>query len=48
MKRKYQVKWYSYGLTEECSRNFFTQIVAYLFALYISRRQQTQVTIKVI
>lgn len=45
MKKKYQLKWYSYGLTQECSRNFFTLIGAYIYACYITKTQCTKITI---
>lgn len=45
MKRKYQVRWYEYGLTVERSRNFFTEIGAWLFAKSISRKQHTKAII---
>ena len=28
MKRRYQVRYYEYGLTMECRRNFFTKFAA--------------------
>ena len=34
MKRRYQVRWYEYNLTQPRSRNFFTEIGARVFALY--------------
>lgn len=35
MKRKYEVRWYEYNLTEERRRRFFTKIAATLFAKYL-------------
>ena len=46
MKRKYQVRWYEYGLTIERRRNFFTKFVAEVFAYYIQRLHQTKVRIR--
>lgn len=46
MKRKWKATWYNYGLTEECSRIFFTAIGAYLFARSIAKKQHTKVTIE--
>lgn len=46
MKKSWKATWYNYGLTQECSRNFFTLIGAYIFARHIARKQHTQVRIK--
>lgn len=35
MKRKYEVKWYAFNLTERQSRKFFTEAGANLFAWWI-------------
>ena len=35
MKRKYEVKWYELGMTNERCRRFFTKICAIFFAAYI-------------
>lgn len=35
MKRKYEVRWYEYNLTEEKRRKFFTEIGAAMFATYL-------------
>ena len=35
MKGKYQVRWYEYNLTQPRSRNFFTEIGAQLFRLWL-------------
>lgn len=45
MKRRYQVRWYEYGLTIERSRNFFTATGAWIFAKVIAHTQQTKVLI---
>lgn len=38
MKRKYEVSYYEYGLTREIKRRFKTDLLAYLYALYIYYR----------
>jgi hypothetical protein len=45
MKRKYQVRWYEYNLTNERSRKFFTEWGAVLFAYYIGKRQNAKARI---
>lgn len=35
MKRKYEVRWHEYNLTEEKRRKFFTKLGAIFFASYI-------------
>lgn len=35
MKRKYQVRWYAYNLTEPMYHNFFTEIGATMFYLWL-------------
>lgn len=35
MKRKYEVRWYEYDLTEEKKRKFFTYFAAVLYAAYL-------------
>ena len=35
MKRRYEVKWYAFNLTERKSRKFFTEVGASLFAWWI-------------
>lgn len=39
MKKKYEVRWYEYELTQEKSRKFFTEKGASLFAWYIGYSQ---------
>lgn len=46
MKKKWKATWYSYGLTEECSRNFFTAIGAYIYSHIIAKKQHTKVIIE--
>lgn len=46
MKRKYQVRWYEYGLTIECRRNFFTKFAAVIYAYYVQNLHQTKVRIR--
>lgn len=43
MKRKYQVRWYEYNLTQPRSRNFFTEIGAQIFSLclFIFRKEKS-------
>ena len=35
MRLNYEVRWYEFNLTERCSRKFFTEIGARLFAWYV-------------
>lgn len=35
MKRKFEVRWYEYNLTQEKSKRFFTEPAALLYAWYI-------------
>lgn len=35
MKRKYEVEWYEFNLTERRSRKFFTEGIASLYAWWI-------------
>jgi hypothetical protein len=35
MKKMYQVRWYEYNLTNERHRNFFTEIGAQVFRLWL-------------
>ena len=35
MRYNYEVRWYEFNLTERCSRKFFTEIGARLFAWYV-------------
>jgi hypothetical protein len=35
MKRRYQVRWYNFNLTEPMSRDFFTEIAATIFYLWL-------------
>ena len=43
MKKKYQVRWYHCNLTEPMSRNFFTELGATLFHvwLYYFRKEES-------
>lgn len=38
MKRKYNVEWYDYDLTQPRCRKFFTEVGARLFARYMENR----------
>ena len=42
MKRKYEVRWYEYNLTEERSRKFFTKKGALLFMWYLETFENVQ------
>ena len=35
MKRKFEVRWYEYNLTQEKSKRFFTEPAALFYAWYI-------------
>lgn len=39
MKRKYEVRWYAFNLTERKSRKFFTEWGASLFAWWIEFKE---------
>ena len=42
MKRRYQVRWYHCNLTEPMSRNFFTELGAALFHVWLSFFKKTK------
>lgn len=42
MKRKYRVDWYEYDLTQPCTRRFYTELAAVVFAHFISKCQHTK------
>lgn len=46
MKRKYEVKWYELGMTNERSRRLFTKIGAIFFASYIEAYEYAEPKIK--
>lgn len=46
MKRKYEVRWYSYNLTQEKVRKFFTEIGAFICAAYLKKYEHTEPKIK--
>lgn len=35
MKRRYQVRWYAYNLTEPMYRNFYTEFAATIFYMWL-------------
>lgn len=35
MRTMYEVRWYEFNLTEQCSRKFFTALGAEIFKLYL-------------
>ena len=45
MKRKYEVRWYDYNLTQEQSRRFFTDFAANFFAWYLEYRYEVKIWI---
>lgn len=42
MKRKYEVRWYEYNLTEERSRKFFTRWRAIIFMAYLEAYEDVE------
>lgn len=42
MKRKYEVRWYKYNLTEEKRRKFFTHWGAMIFMDYLEAHENAQ------
>jgi hypothetical protein len=46
MRRKYEVEWYEFNLTQRRSRKFFTETGAILFARWISKQQDVTPRIK--
>ena len=42
MKRKYEVRWYEYNLTEEKRRKFFTHLGAMLFKAYLEAYENVE------
>lgn len=42
MNRRYQVRWYHYNLTQPMSRDFFTEIGAALFKVWLSLFKKTK------
>ena len=45
MKREYEIRWYEYELTKPCRKRFLTRTIATLYAMCISRKQNTKVLI---
>lgn len=42
MKKRFQVRWYAYNLTEPMSRNFFTELGATLFHVWLYYFKDTE------
>ena len=46
MKKRYEVRYYEYGLTKEKVKTFSTKIAAVIFAAYKEAYEYTKATIK--
>lgn len=46
MKKRYEVRWYEYGLTQEKVKTFRMKIVAVMFAAYKEAYEYAKATIK--
>lgn len=46
VRKKYEVRYYEYGLTQEKVKTFYTKIAAVMFAAYKEAYEYTNATIK--
>lgn len=46
MKKRYEVRYYEYGLTQEKVKTFYAKIAAVMFAAYKEAYEYTKTTIK--
>jgi hypothetical protein len=46
MKKRYEVRWYEYNLTQQRSRKFFTKIGAIFFASYMEAYENVEPTMR--